>query len=957
MWCCCRRCCCRRCKSSIQDEYSNNFDHRSFTLYASNIKQDVKANSSIVPPSEAPDPSARNGYRRSKFNPRFDPNGYHIEELSFLEGHLPNSAWAMRESLMPLKRKMEFIEFMMNRGIDMDGFEERIRADEEMAHAQEAAAQAAEQPHGEEEADSLKPRFWKLLTSPIRPKSSLSLENVSLAPIDAEHNDDDYVEEEMQLATNARDFTFLTWWESEIASSNRNTTKLADYQYTLDGCSHSISPKETSMEYFLATSPKEANSVLLRVLKHSMSELQRDFKLARSVLLLIADLHLIDDSNCNTLLQPESSTGLEVLRRMLIIISSEYIYCNGLCHETYLANGGVDHFAVAQDNDDEASHNVEEDESVDLEETSNEDNEEWEDHHRNTAAVLNDSRLAESPTHYCQDWYQFLGSLSTCIAHGIQYMTRQHASIICAFVLREIDQLVGAFMADIDKTIPGGKSSDNVDLKKTDNASYKGLLKANLFMLNSEGEEYNKNPCRQLRVNLLVALVNGLKRHALLNKKFLEKHPRGSDEKNQTLGKQQSLDSFRICVEAIVDIGERILLKLPTNNCSSLLGGFVIRALLEVHLESDVMDSIDEDQLYLGRHPRLRSLIDPMRYADAVSNSWTNPHLDTCMKRKSNGSDMMLDIISKPSKDVQDAVRGLFIRDLVDLRISGFGYGDFIVWFGIPVCPSEIDLFMYYRNFPSLNEHASEVWALNEEGDALSYTGLASRYDFSLMLLLREWNAPWTSSSHMSYSFSFRRAVKESALCAHRFGVPSDIVVAVNSFLPRSWWPDERASCWCRDCQLVSLKEQFKEKVMNRRSNWSEYDNIEGGKQKTTAARAKAPSLISCKCNVALACSKDHMKYLHQEGHKRCCGLPPFRILTEEDHAFIRDVFGDELRDTETAYEEEDGDDDEDEDWESIDSNDLLNDGRTRSEKILKYFEGNSYRHTRREVLPFEDFF
>lgn len=351
----------------------------------SNIKEEAI----IISPSQAPNPFTRNGYRRSKFTPRLDPNGFRIEELGFLEGHLPNSAWAIRESLMPCQRKMEFLRFRT----DQEKGDRSSSLEEERIRAQEAVGL----PNGEEaDLASSRPRFWKLLTSATNgPNSNLSLENVSLGPIDVEL-DDDFVDKDMPIASNARDFSFLTWWEHEVVSNpNRTTT---------EGSSHSVSPKETSMEYFLANSPEEASMVLLRVLKHSMSDLQRDFKLARAVLLLIADLYLMDGDNS------ESSMGLEILRRMLVIISLEYIHCNGSCHEAYFAIGGLEHFAQAahEHDDDEFSHNIEEHESIDLEETTNEDNEEW-DVHNNTA--LNDSQLAESPTHYCQDVSSFLFSL------------------------------------------------------------------------------------------------------------------------------------------------------------------------------------------------------------------------------------------------------------------------------------------------------------------------------------------------------------------------------------------------------------------------------------------------------------------------------------------------------------------------------------------------------------------
>jgi hypothetical protein len=528
-------------------------------------------------------------------------------------------------------------------------------------------------------------------------------------------------------------------------------------------------------------------------------------------------------------------------------------------------------------------------------------------------------------------------------------MTQQHVSVICAFVLREMDHI--AFNAEV------AKHSKN----KPESTSTKGFLKQNLYLLNvMEGrEDSTSEPVRQLRANLLVAIVNGVKKHAIVHRQVLEKYVHGSTTLDQSSnghsGVNESFASFKICLEALVDIGERMALKLPTNKTTRYIGGTIVRALLEVHLESDVLSTIGDDQLYVAQHghPRLRSIIDPLRYADAISNAPANPFDSRHMNLQS-----VSHLISKPSNDVQSIVKLLFIRDLVDLQISGFGYGDFSVWFGLPLSPCELDLFLYFRNFPDVS--AQGHWLKDEEGDDMDDTDLASRYDFTLMLLMREWNLPWNRGNHLSFSTTFRSAVRELALCAYKFGVPSDIVANVNSFLPRSWWPDNRQSCWCRECQLSSLRDDFRARVLSRSSNWNSYDMAIA--QSHPHPKAKSPSrTVFCHCNVAFACSKDHLRRLNQEGHKRCCGLPPFRPLTVEDHAFISDVLEESLLNIEGVGEDMEGAnnscDEDEEDWESIGSDEYLNEKRTRTQKIRKYFEDNSYKIGRRETLPFEEFF
>lgn len=338
-----------------------------------------------IPPSKAPNPFAINGHRRSKFSPRLDPRGFHIEEVEFLEGHLPNSACAIRETILPLQRKIEYTEFIRDRSATGIGMGDILEA--------EAANQPAEEG---DVLDEPRPRFWKLLMND-KPKPNWSWSTVSLGP-DADEYDQDNVREDISNATNARDFSFLTWWELEISNKSSSSSH---FQSLVEAAARTTAtPLESTGVHYLFANSSDPNMVLMRVLKHAMSDLQRDFRLARSVLLLITDLRLIDDE-CSTQ-QGKTRNGLETLRRLLTIVSSEYIHCHGSCHEEYLANGGINHGALGEND----NHHIDDNESIDLEETSNEENDEWEGYHNN--ARLNDSRELECPNHYCSDVSLFI---------------------------------------------------------------------------------------------------------------------------------------------------------------------------------------------------------------------------------------------------------------------------------------------------------------------------------------------------------------------------------------------------------------------------------------------------------------------------------------------------------------------------------------------------------------------
>jgi hypothetical protein len=55
---------------------------------------------------------------------------------------------------------------------------------------------------------------------------------------------------------------------------------------------------------------------------------------------------------------------------------------------------------------------------------------------------------------------------------------------------------------------------------------------------------------------------------------------------------------------------------------------------------------------------------------------------------------------ARPHNDIKDAVRGLFIQNMVDVRFSGIGYGDFMLWCRFEVTPLDPVMFWKYCMFP-----------------------------------------------------------------------------------------------------------------------------------------------------------------------------------------------------------------------------------------------------------------
>ncbi len=262
----------------------------------------------IIPPSPAPLPSRYlNGHRRKRSALTVDAHGVEIMELAMLDGHLPNSAWAIRNAIMPLERKEQFADE-----------NERENNQEEQPHQPRPAVR--------QQNDRImhrNPRFWNILMDSKSEITRIASSDISLLPmLDNGFGDDDdsdnwediddsnsdvILTADVTTSPNghlARNFTFLAWWEQTIINERRGMTS-------------SMAGPQANLPSF----------VYLKVLMHSLSELQSDHRLARAVLLLMTDCKFCstDSSSANE----DEESGLECLRRLLSVLSFGYTPCDG----------------------------------------------------------------------------------------------------------------------------------------------------------------------------------------------------------------------------------------------------------------------------------------------------------------------------------------------------------------------------------------------------------------------------------------------------------------------------------------------------------------------------------------------------------------------------------------------------------------------------------------------------
>jgi hypothetical protein len=330
-----------------------------------NKVQPHSSSSSVVRPSPAPMPSELDGHRRSINSPRIDRNEIHIEELETITEHLPNSAWAIQQSLMPHHRKLQFI-----RDCEKNADDHHPQISTNVLHNENQDFERFRK-------DDY--RFWNILMNPELEAYPILSEDMSVWSDDSD-GWEDYEDEDdansnveileqatrLQNAKFARDFRFLRWWRRTLVQERRGMIHESNDPGEILRASDNSRYSPESL--FADNTSSFATLVLLKVLKHSLSDLQRELRLAQAVVLLIADWELCIDSRGRGNEGKDDAPnqgideidGIECLRRLLLIISSEYFSsCGGYCHERYIANATIseedapNHYCcdVSHDND------------------------------------------------------------------------------------------------------------------------------------------------------------------------------------------------------------------------------------------------------------------------------------------------------------------------------------------------------------------------------------------------------------------------------------------------------------------------------------------------------------------------------------------------------------------------------------------------------------------------------
>lgn len=241
-----------------------------------------------------------------------------------------------------------------------------------------------------------------------------------------------------------------------------------------------------------------------------------------------------------------------------------------------------------------------------------------------------------------------------------------------------------------------------------------------------------------------------------------------------------------------------------------------------------------------------------------------------------------------------------------------------------------------------------------QENQPLSVHQIEARYDFSMVKLMREWCKPWSPSRHFSFQPEFRAAAKSIVQCSFRVGVPKEIAYHVIEFLPRQWWKEGSARCWCEDCTLENSMSYMRWKL----SYGDDGVDFDGNHGPQICPQYRCP-----KCRIAVYKNKEHCKK-DAAAHRKDCSKPPYWIPGEQEDALCQLV--EKIEEGKISSEERArlmaeafGGGDDDDSWESVKSGEEAKDEDQKSVTaiILKWFDEKTYQSQRFEPTGFTDMY
>jgi len=471
---------------------------------------------------------------------------------------------------------------------------------------------------------------------------------MSLVPIHRAHQGREVMKDDTHQITLSENeprstyFSFLDEWSREIVNDE---WKVEVEKYVMN--SHQPSDSNEKHSVFFKDGPENIEpdklfDVLSRLLKHSLSPMQRDHRLARSVLLLMIEYKCLNDE--------------ENLRNLLVILTSDNQQCDSNCHADYIEKFGFPY----------------EDETEEL--------------------------PAEFPQHYCNDFQNFRQTVSLVLAYGMDYLSDVAMNILLAFLNMQINPFAAS---KIGGPIPYDEWREDIDGIP--------LIKEVIGALHSHG-------CKA-KHKLVI----------LFRRKFSSS---SSDDYGHDAHITRISDSYGNCIRCLAYIGETFILRLEPSYMVAMLGGLVVKALVTVLNSEYIPFEAFSGTQYIGSYDgvgrNFPTLLSFNRYSDLISVASTVPEmrlrdaqdlLSCTNPQKLKDNSIVLKVFLSPvTNEVATVVRGLYLRNLVDMTSSCCGYGDFLVWSKQSISSHDKLLYYHELNFPDSDEDIEQgLWGRLDE--------------------------------------------------------------------------------------------------------------------------------------------------------------------------------------------------------------------------------------------------
>lgn len=413
--------------------------------------------------------------------------------------------------------------------------------------------------------------------------------------------------------------------------------------------------------------------VLLRLLRHALSELQRDYRLAAATAVCLMRHMDFDDT--------------DVLSRFLAILVAEYVACNeGACTEEDFDEGLADHHCFERD--------------------------------------------------------AFDRILVQALAYGMSSVEAPHATILAALGRWVLDREFGHVV----------ESDAEADIATKRNLWLKRAALARRAEEDFDGEWTSS--ATHIPVDWLSSVIHALGLRATLEGVRLYEQVT-MEYSPEEVGDEvlvRSLDTFHQCQRALVELGEAAIYYLPSSDRFYIIASAIVKSLCgmlaeggaaflepkyegvgddeENEEDSDGATNNNEDgednggggaaaaadeeeEEFVPEYcalsvPQLKELrlCTSTRFADCITKASEQAAAlravealpETNEVRPRVVAAVMRTFSGRPHPDVQDVIRGLFIRDLVSIRATMCAYGDCVVWCRMDCHPLDPALFWYVRH-------------------------------------------------------------------------------------------------------------------------------------------------------------------------------------------------------------------------------------------------------------------